>query len=203
MTTMSTDIKERPILFSGEMVRAILDERKTQTRRVLKNTPSDARLDSIRSDGAEAGFSTNEKVLSLVRCPYGVPGDRLWVRESFMLTTPETPLYKASYGPGKHVSPWAPSIHMPRWASRITLEITRVRVERVQQISEADALAEGVSPSRRDFDGDIYDFSARDNFRSLWVTINGKRAPWVSNPWVWVLELKRCQLDSPPPNAVA
>lgn len=143
--TTETTVRERPILFSGPMVRAILEGRKTQTRRVLKN-PDDGVSTTIE-DGSplycdDGGFWHPRP------CPYGQPGDRLWVREAHQLS-PDGPIYRATarehgtYEPGG-AGPWRPSIHMPRWASRITLEITDVRVERVQEITEDDAIAEGV-----------------------------------------------------------
>ena len=202
-------MKERPILFSSEMVRAIIDGRKTQTRRVVKPQPA-------------AGLP----------CPYGAPGDRLWVRETFASfraegqpVTPRDARYVVLrdgaqvYADGKTYPPlaayaagafdaikWRPSIHMPRWASRITLEVVSVRVERVQSITEEDARAEGVDwaaphPYGERWDDDREDprevgYStggsfARDNFRRLWDSINGKRASWASNPWVWAVEFRR------------
>lgn len=158
-------MKERPILFNGEMVRAILDGRKTQTRRVVKNV-----MDSDDLTGARAEVRANYHFLRLpngdeygpVKCPYGLPGDSLWVREtwaSHLLLDGERPSefteaqqecqlwFRAEpkiheHGQGR----WRPSIFMPRWASRITLKVTDVRVERVQDISEEDARAEGVAP---------------------------------------------------------
>lgn len=202
--------RERPILFGGEMVRAILDGRKTQTRRILKpQPPGDARMDSIRADGAEVGFTTKECVSPLVRCPHGQPGDRLWVRESAYIAPPKFGddadcNMKDDQGRPRVVG-WAanmdsdgvraatdygvkctPSIFMPRWASRLTLEITGVRVERLQMISGADILAEGIADA-----GEHGELIEVDRFVTLWDTINGKRAPWAGNPWVWVVEFQR------------
>lgn len=176
MTTATQAIKERPILFSGEMVRAILDGRKTQTRRVAKGIA----LEWLAPDMFTPEFvALPENGL----CPYGYSGDRLWVRETFQ-----------SYGDGfayraTPVIPdnrnWKPSIFMPRSASRITLEITNVRVERLNEITEMDAEAEGV-----------YVWSDSGNpaiwkFHCLWDDINGKKYPWSSNPWVWVVEFQK------------
>ncbi len=173
---------DRPILFSAPMVRALLAGTKTQTRRVA--TPKR----SIEP-------MTDE-------CPYGAPGDRLWVREAFMHEPadycweasvsipcrPEVTVYRSDHDAGEsRGAGWKPSIHMPRALSRITLEITGVRVERLWQISEADARAEGAAPSdyERGFDnwgGVLY--------RKLWEQINGPGS-WDANPWVWVVEFKR------------
>lgn len=133
-----------------------------------------------------------------IKCPYGSPGDRLWVRETWFSSTPKTPsrvryaaddlirledglFARAVCKPPK----WRPSIFMPRWASRITLEIVAVRVERLQDISDADAIREGI-PDYPDFTGDspVHDYSA------LWESING-RGSWISNPFVWVIEFTR------------
>lgn len=195
-------MKERPILFSGPMVRAILAGTKTQTRRVVKERHIDAAppvhfFQYLREN-----------------CPYGQPGDRLWVRESWRTvaeadnTAPRdlNAAYRYWYeadaphqiGFGK----LRPSIHMPRAASRILLEITAVRVERLHNISEADAQADGVervvvgSGWRRYCDPDSEEVGvppcgdARRSFRSLWKYINGAES-WNANPWVWVVEFKR------------
>ena len=145
----------KPILFSGEMVRAILDGRKTQTRRVIKPQPSaGVRRSVFVLSGLEDGHGRE------LRCPYGRPGDTLWVRETFgvitqPLTGEKSAIYKATHKPefpneqlGFDGSKWRPSIFMPKWASRITLKVTAVRVERVQEISNDDAHAEGISKDR-------------------------------------------------------
>lgn len=189
---------ERPILFPDAMVRAILAGTKTQTRRVRK-------LIRVRD-----GMGT----IPLL-CPYGAPGDRLWVRECFALSQrdPEDsevsmrdpqwwdpPVYRADYAGGewsrfeddRHVPippPWRPSIHMPRWASRLSLEITSVRVERVQSISEEDARAEGVDALA----GRAGVSDARGAFCALWDSINVESpgCSWAANPWVWVVGFRR------------
>lgn len=188
---MSTQPKERPILFNDAMVRAILDGRKTQTRRIMKG----AALDWIRLPGG--GFSSQFIADAENRlCPFGHPGDRLWVREAWQHIDggavhdaaggvmdshdPET-IYRASRP--NYPGPWKASIHMPRWASRITLEITCVRVERLNDISGADAVAEGVR-SRLPDNG-----IAVSEYRDLWESINGPGS-WNENPWVWVIEFK-------------
>lgn len=217
-------MKERPILFSGEMVRAILDGRKTQTRRVVKPQPvhwTEVRLPGESrytpcddwSVGA-GGMMPRHEFIS--RCPYGQPGDRLWVREAWCHKCEDgMPVYTDDGGldpscawyradgvevtaadenggtrfnkNGTESSPWVPSIHMPRWASRITLEITGVRVERVQEISHKEALAEGVP-----YDVSKPGGSPLSSFHSLWDSINAKRGfGWDKNPWVWVIEFRR------------
>jgi hypothetical protein len=183
-------MKERPILFSGPMVRAILEGRKTQTRRVIK--PQPAYHPVFANELHWRGSDINPD--STYRSPYGVPGDRLWVRETWMAcdkrgfpvmehptreNTAEV-LYRASHvGDG-----WRPSIFMPRWASRLLLEITAVRIERLQDIGEADALAEGF-PGLEETGGAM---SARYVLHVEWDKLNAKRgSPWADNPWVWVL----------------
>lgn len=194
-------IKERPILFSASMVRAILSGQKTQTRRILKGS-------------AEYKGPYNQRYVEMHKnsdgwskiCPYGQPGDRLWVRETFHTVDGHSAFYRADYeynpqGDKDHGIVWKPSIHMPRWASRINLEITGVRVERLHEISEADAQAEGVERVvagvgwRRYCDPDSEEVGvppcgdARHSFRSLWKFINGDES-WNANPWVWVVEFK-------------
>ena len=187
----------------AEMVRAILDGRKTMTRRVVKNT-SDIIQDWDKNDKSYGPFFEDEygdKHKTIEACPYGQVGDRLWVRETFTLTQYDKPVYKAD---GRDADGdtwtsvladpegvlWKPSIHMPLWASRITLEITDIRVVRVQEISERDAMKEGVEPSLgNDFNTNPFIYSA--NFKRLWDSINEKRGySWDDNPWVWVVEFK-------------
>jgi hypothetical protein len=201
-------MSERPILFSGPMVRAIREGRKTQTRRVITNKQV---LDSLNEVGSWDGPGEVED-WERSFCPYGKPGDFLWVRESFSYPrdgfdplSPMTFWYWADGNPedGDWTRP-KPSIHMPRWASRITLRVKSVRVERLWDISDEDCFAEGIS-----MDDEAYIEAERDRplgwpvssenqaFKSLWDSINGKRpgCDWKSNPWVWVVEF-----DSPPPS---
>ena len=211
--------RERPILFSGEMVRAILSGAKTQTRRVVKPQPPAGCVYKIngrqsaaccyspeldpRGDGTGPCWvpPTAKSKDHLLPCPYGAPGERLWVRETFMPMCPFDNgedlgfLYRASDEDPKkpHVwkraGPWKPSIHMPRRASRITLEITDVSVERLQEISDDDVKAEGVEPDRyTDHPLGCY-WTA---FRSLWESINGKGS-WSEDPWVWVVKFRRIE----------
>jgi len=232
-------MKERPILFSGEMVRAILDGRKTQTRRVIK--PQPMKLDTAQwfpgppGDKRNAKHYANEshlrKGLPIDFCPYGIPGDRLWVRETWRtdkLGEGEYPVRKGQWieyratpdiPPPTYPGRWRASIHMPRWASRIDLEITDIRVERVQDISEKDAIAEGVyweaieypppmhtgiswvAPGVTmtniygDKDRDVpAHLTAQDAFKCLWDSINAKRGyGWDINPWVWVISFRRIE----------
>jgi hypothetical protein len=189
---MTTTTKERPIIFSAPMVQAILDGRKTQTRRIVKPQPDECwwpiqNRTAGCSDAvfqSEAGLGRRE--VHRIRCPYGSPGDRLWVRETWRPSQVEGKAwYAATCGDGLH-GRWRPSIHMPRWASRLTLEITGVRVERVQEISEADAYAEGIAP----WTSPEQTFSPVVRYHELWDSINGPGS-WASNPWVWVLSFKR------------
>lgn len=168
--------KEKPILFSGAMVRAILEGKKTQTRRVIKPQPM---------------LDTHTRVTACYKCPYGAPGDRLWVRETW--TTHQNDkgadclLYRAEVPDPELYAPWRPSIFMPRAASRIMLEVTGVRVERIQEISEADAIAEGVEI----IPIDTSTWTNRQSFSILWDKINAKRGySWASNPWVFVISFK-------------
>ncbi len=208
-------MKEYPIIFSGEMVRAILDGRKTQTRRLnglkeINLDPNYWRCERILPDGMAIWNGGHGFDIDKIKCPYGIPGDRLWVRETWahMLDfgySTGNYFYRASYtngGPYDDVQKWKPSIFMPRAASRITLEVTDVRVKLVQDISEDDARAEGTdwdmahecndwSPSYNDPDSGGYPAWV-PAFEILWDSINAKRGyGWDSNPWVWVVTFKR------------
>ncbi len=202
-------MKERPILFSGPMVRAILDGRKTQTRRVWRYQPLDVLPMRVPDEWITLD-TVNPNHGHVVRCRFGRGGDRLWVRETWgaVWPNPDEPAelrdchieyradlpedctdypgqWPAEDARGNDDAPkWRSPMHMPRWASRLTLEIKAVRVERLQAITVRDAIEEtGALPalfSRLD---------PRDYFAHVWNAINGKRAPWASNPWVWVIEL--------------
>lgn len=226
---------ERPILFSAPMVRALMAGTKTQTRRAMKPQPTedfrplavgwytpatyDRHGEMVEGKDIFGVYGDEEGY----KCPYGAPGDRLWVRESLKYITSDpvtgeedSPMhcYAASIPPGKSsANPYepnylfaddgephlpsrsVPSIHMPRWASRLDLEITRVRVERLQDISEADAIAEGLPYSKRweghgDEEGRYFHCTdPRRSYEQLWEHINGEGS-WDGNPWVWVLEFK-------------
>ncbi len=243
-------MKERPIPFSTPMVRAILSGTKTQTRRVVKPQPANgwdfetpAALGRITSPhpkkgrfGAflRRGVGTDFPEFDLIPCPYGMPGDRLWVRESYRFLdtfdsdsatrvaercldagykTPWAPIqYEADrtrrdwqhVGTPPHDGPplvgkLRPNIFMPHWASRILLNVTGVRVERLQDISEADAIAEGIERSGECNWCDYLDYgyndftNARRSYRSLWESLNGPSS-WDANPWVWVVEFKPVRL---------
>ncbi|QYG03854.1 hypothetical protein [Massilia sp. NP310] len=217
---------ERPILFNGAMVRALLDGRKTQTRRAVKMPPSwdcfvcadwgDGWWPYRSDDGESPTYDNNEIRLN---CPYGQPGDRLWVRETFgevydWCDHPEMPgapterwhidwKYRADGEPDRpHLegawTGWKPSIHMPRAASRILLEVVSVHVERLQDISQEDAAAEGITDPGCTNCGEPEAKCAcsfpmpdyRDAYAYLWGQINGPDS-WLANPWVWVVEFKR------------
>lgn len=185
-------MKERPILFSTPMVKAILAGSKTQTRRVIKPQP-------------DTPFDKYALNILPQQCPYGAPGDRLWVRETFLavggVKSPKRRIvYKSTNGLDGHpewLSPaWAPSIHMPRNASQITLEVVSVRVEMVRDITEADAKAEGAVPHEYYEGAGGEPFTYREAFEDLWNSINEKRGHgWDVNPWVWVVEFRR--VDTP------
>lgn len=195
-------MKELPMLFNGEMVRAILDGRKTQTRRPMKVQPP------------ENWGGDNERAAMATHCPHGVAGDRIWVRETWA----PIPTHNGSGRPASYNDPnnryygrkawyyadndrptwvgkWIPSIHMPRWACRLVLEITNVRVQRVQEISGEDALKEGIDDSRHPDDccGGL-GISPSGIFINLWDSCYGKsNFSWNKNPWVWALTFKRVE----------
>lgn len=187
-------MNEKPILFSSEMVRAILEGRKTQTRRVIKPQPTEPSV--IKQSGAGIVVFDHSKMT----CPYGMQGDHLWVRETFMYDGADVRpasgkfdnrvIYRASNPEYGEAFKWKPSIHMPRWASRITLEIVKVRVERVQDITGEDARTEGCIEIVSN--GWVQKPTAL--FAQLWDSINSKRGfPWAWNPWIWVIEFKRAK----------
>lgn len=179
-------MKERPILFNGEMVRAILDGRKTQTRRAVKPQPHDMSA----GDYYFGDWVSN--------AAYGQPGDRLWVRETYRESPHSGLIYQADHRYEGY--PWTPSIHMSRWASRITLQITGVRVERLQEISEEDAKAEGcISTAKLTADGSDYSgLYAYDAFCDLWDSLAKPGMALADNPWVWVIEFKRINPERRP-----
>lgn len=192
-------MKERPILFSGPMVRAIMAGTKTQTRRAVKR---EALQWLVRDKFAPAFVADPGNHLS----PYGYAGDRLWVRETWARDDEDGALfYRADVGLGGDADDWErnrldgapryrwrPSIHIPRWASRTTLDVNGLRIERLQDISEADALAEGIAPAGDGngfqlADTTHYSGSPIDSYFSLWEHINGPGSV-EANPWVWVVE---------------
>lgn len=232
-------MKARPILFSGAMVRALLAGSKTQTRRIVKPQP-----DSVKDFGRLIPYRLAKPPADMpsatlhtpILCPYGVPGDLLIVREAHALVpasayrmsegvhqtvNPTDPYQAAIYAAGwdRSIPKWRPSIHMPRWACRLTLEITEVRVERLQDISAADAIAEGIyrvdpdaddlangctpddfvymAPGTRQGWGMTKEERAREQwgpdpvfaYRCLWEAINGPGS-CSSNPWVWAVSFK-------------
>jgi len=226
-------MKQRPILFSGPMVRAILEGQKTVTRRAVKpqfmSAPVDV-VDGVPSWDRPAQYA-GEVTMNTQHgkpCPYGKPGDRLWVRETWLedpeddgtwaytqymgckgsplsdipkrFQKPDHCIFRADWNGPEML--WRPSIHMPRWASRILLEVIDVRVERLQDISEDQCIAEGIEgcvpgcQSPYDGDGapecDCMNLSYEESFQALWTSINGAKS-WSANPWVWVVEFKRLQ----------
>ncbi|AWL27179.1 hypothetical protein DJ533_00405 (plasmid) [Acinetobacter defluvii] len=197
-------MKERPILFNTQMVKAILEGRKTQTRRIINPQPTfkentgfhwKGYMYGIGSDYAETMHNFTNR-----NCPFGRVGDQLWVRETFAIV-PETAyrhsevnklnhpndqelsiIYKQGFHLSKSGFSWKPSIHMPRWASRILLEITNVRVERLTDISVKDALSEGIEHKSMN--------CPRHEFFQLWNSVYGDMAHEQNN-WVWVVEFKQ------------
>ncbi len=234
-------MKERGILFSAPMIRALLDGSKTQTRRVAVFPEGTTQfVFNPERDGKWWPVSDDDYTGTGVRCPFGAIGDTLWVRESWQhydwteegepyvrYAADNSVRFCEGAGEGETLvdvwaelsepsnyaidnraadRKWRPSIFMPRWASRITLEITDVRVERLQEISEADAIAEGIERTGGDrywLGHDTHDVkgtrkvygTAVRAYESLWNSLNAKRAPWSSNPWVWALTFARI---SPP-----
>lgn len=231
-------MKERGMIFNGEMVRALLSGRKTQTRRSMKVQPSEGftPMNMALEPDYKARWYTpgivdkegylqpaSKEVFGVANenegysCPFGAVGDRIWVREAFRVhsraTDVATLVYKASernsWTEQTHRVPvavcnkpatpekWTPSLHMPRWASRILLEITDVRVERLNSISQEDAQAEGLEltgwrPAYSDPDSGGEVITPYDNFAELWSSIYGDES-WQANPWVWVIEFKRVE----------
>lgn len=204
---------EHPILFSGDMVRAILDGRKTQTRRPV-TFPASLWFNADGYPFSGDGYTDCRPVepgdiRAWITCPFGVQGDRLWVRETWRPVGPwdtrrETIQYRTDgmylrktgwpksfrIRTNNSLNKWRPSIHMPRWASRINLEVTAVRVERVQDITYGDLRAEGLRCPRRDeLDNLLPVSTAFDAWKILWNSIYAKRGlGWDENPWVWVVE---------------
>ncbi|WP_423459939.1 hypothetical protein [Ottowia sp. VDI28] len=211
-------MKERPVLFSAPMVRALLAGTKTQTRRIVKTEAAVGReaVFAARTGKrhAEVFLLPEMADLAEAHCPYGQPGDRLWVREAIRLVPDQEP----DDGTGRVLSiyaadgsltvadawPWKrsylPPMHCPRGLSRIDLEVTGVRVERLQDISEADCWAEGIEEVIHDFsDSSQYDMAqrlgccfedAKPLYAQLWESIHGARS-WDANPWVWALSFRR------------
>lgn len=226
-------MKQRPILFSTPMVQAVLDKTKSQTRRLkglddINKNPDDYVFNGFghtQKGVFGALFMHKSGLINLIPCPFGIVGDVLWVRETWNKVIiwgvddephadiqPEF-IFKASEGDviednEGNIIKWKPSIHMPKKACRIWLQITDIRVERLQSISEDDAKNEGVEgwieerlkskPTHYkvyyhdDDDDSTYSSSAITSFETLWQKINGKNA-WNANPWVWVIEFKQIQ----------
>lgn len=207
------DAKERPILFSGPMVRASVAGHKTQTRRLVKPQPATWRTEGLAWPTKEGGLVQVGGRIMMERCPYGQTGDRLWVRETWRVSchlddwpprdcirvdeSRQMQYVADGFEPASCYSEWGktrPGIFMPRHLSRITLEVTGVRVERLQDISEADAIAEGIDGplcaqfTTRSPASDHLLPAAVHAYAGLWESLNAKRAPWASNPWVWVVE---------------
>lgn len=208
-------MKERPIIFNAPMVRAILANTKTQTRRVVKPQPETSHdgepywyVGGYRAWEYRDTTDILRKGGNSLRCPFGAPGDRLWVRESWRapascdhipprsIADSEARRFVADecVGPDAGFGKKRPSMFMPRWASRITLEVTGVRVERLHDISEGDAVAEGsvtvcMTPTGEDNGSAIW---GPDGYCALWESINGPGS-WDANPWLWAITFKRLE----------
>jgi len=194
--------KMKPIIFSTPMVVAILEGRKTQTRRIVKpKRNSRCRMSLFNAIAHISGkwfgvdFNNVPFINDLIEQPKCKPGDVLWVRETWSKDENGEYVYRTNYGTTEDDSfppsmfKWKPSIHMPREAARIFLKVTNVSVERLQDINEEDALKEGCMPTI--LDGAIF-FSAKGKFHALWDGLNAKRGyGWDVNPWVWVYEFER------------
>lgn len=215
-------MKSIPILFSTPMVQALLDNRKTQTRRLRGLDKINENPDQWSIQGYEivksvlfARFKNIEnKTEHRVKCPYGIKGDRLWVRETWNYLNAEkvNGKYQVCYRATDEndvtgsavgtIAKWRPSIHMPRWASRITLENTvNPRIERLQDASRNDAIAEGITEYISDFDKNIHtekeidewrNRTSVENYKWLWNSLNGVES-WNKNPYVWVVEFKKVE----------
>lgn len=197
-------MKEHPIIFSTDMVKAILEGRKTQTRRVIKPQPPNSwKFDGFYDNG-DISFSHPAGVKKIHKCSYGKVGDRLWVRETWEesiknLFGKSVILYKADYidkpDDIANASKWKSPIYMSRWASRITLEITDIRVERLQEITANDCVKEGCGRTL----GTNPHYHPRDRFKDLWNSIYARndrpdgycKYSWENNPWVWMISFKR------------
>ena len=206
-------MKHIPILFSTEMVQAIIDGRKTQTRREIKQAigydpiwkPTlikEEHLDGIPRYEMRTGTQYS---LPWFKCPYGQPGDVLWVREKFETETDGHVKYYADnisveHNPAyRQLTKWKPSIHMPKTACRIWLQVVSVKAERLQDISEYDAIAEGVLIWEHKYGATYFNYlnenfscNALESFSTLWQSINGEQS-WKDNPWVWRIEFKRIE----------
>lgn len=172
------------MLFNGPMVRAILEDRKTVTRRAVKSDwIQSERAPLETSPGIYHFWCSGER-----RCPYGKPGDRLWVRETFRdarTAGAARVLYKAT---GDVACGWKPSIHMPRDCSRILLEVTDIRVERLHEITDEQCIAEGCRGGHGSIPGYRYNATPQEHFRHVWESTGGD---YFANPWVWVIEFRR------------
>jgi hypothetical protein len=208
-------MRQLPILFSTLMVQAHLEGRKKMTRRIngldkINECPDDWVYNG-RDDGCHYFYNEKRKMTTVIRSPYGIPGDFLWVRETLeqhgelgLTYVADKEWLKEEEIKGWENGPYGgeysfckiPSIHMPKWAARIWQEVIFVKVERLHDISQDDAIAEGIEfdysegqQFKNYLSGEFEYGDSRDSFESLWISINGRES-WISNPWVWVVEYK-------------
>jgi len=198
-------MKFHPILFSTEMVKAILDGRKTMTRREMKPQPTSFVDDSMYWINPVPCTINKKGFQQSIKSPYGIPGDVMWVRESWQQRSEKAMamgfdkyFYKAGWE-GCTEGGWKPSIHMPKTACRIFLQIKSIKVEELHDISEADSIKEGVEEDDENYYKDYtgkFDINPYANpfysFMSLWTKLNGEES-WFANPWVWVIEFQRIE----------
>lgn len=200
-------MKETGLMFKAPLVRAILAGQKTQTRRVVKGVGHDNCIALRKPSKTKAGVFTHAMdAPKLGMCPWGQPGDRIYVRETWRGVVNIAPPGSYEYAVARYVpdqehcrrveyaatqeadgEPWRPAIHMPKWAARIWLEVTGVRVERLQQITEADCIAEGAPGGHGAIGGYHYNTTPLEQFRNIWESTGGD---WDANPWVWVVDFK-------------
>lgn len=223
-------MSDRPILFSGPMVRALLEGRKTQTRRVIKPRPWNSAGDTVdisRASAARITIGADGRSYVAFDHPRGGPltayvapyvvGDRLWVRETgnwrgpmkdhigggqmgFTFYAADSDRGRSEFFDDKN----RPGIFMPRWASRLTLTVTDVRVQRLQEISPADAIAEGIAPAANSLTIDCDTPNPVDGYQALWDKLNAERAPWTSNPWIVAVTftVEQRNIDDPSPTSL-
>lgn len=190
-------MKETGLMFKAPLVRAILEGRKTQTRRVVKGVGHDNCIALRKPSKTKAGVFTHAMdAPKLGLCPCGQPGDRIYVRETFAPYERDC-FYRADSG-STAMGPWKPAIHMPKELARIWLEVTGVRVERLHAITETDCIAEGARGGHGAIPGYAYSATPLEHFQHIWESTGGD---WAANPWVWVIDFKVLSTTGKPQQA--